>query len=101
LGPWLIGTEKPKLAGQIPATVVADGEGEPAREDQGTRAVLAGGDVVVGVNRRGGMTATRSGGDRAHLWRRCSGVAAHRRRIGGWEEARGEQGGSIDNLDEG
>jgi hypothetical protein len=53
LGPWFIGTEKLELAGQIPATVVADGEGEPAGEDQGTRAVLASGDVMVGVDRRG------------------------------------------------
>jgi hypothetical protein len=45
--------KKPRLAGQIPATVAVGGEGEPAREDQGTRAVLAGGDVMVGVNRRG------------------------------------------------
>jgi hypothetical protein len=51
--PWLVGEEEPRLAGQIPASVVAGGEGEPAREDQGTRAVLVGGDVMVGVNRRG------------------------------------------------
>jgi hypothetical protein len=38
--------------------VVAGGEGEPAREDQGARAVLAGGDVMVGVNRRGGTMMT-------------------------------------------
>jgi hypothetical protein len=33
--------------------VVADGEGEPARKDQGVSAGLAGGDVMVGVHRRG------------------------------------------------
>jgi hypothetical protein len=33
--------------------VAAGGEGEPARENQGTRDVLAGGDVMVGVDRRG------------------------------------------------
>jgi hypothetical protein len=33
--------------------VVTDGEGEPARKDQGTRGNLAGGDVKVGVDRRG------------------------------------------------
>jgi hypothetical protein len=52
LGPWFIGTERLKLAGQIPATVIAGGEGEPAREDQGTRGNLAGGDVQVEVDRR-------------------------------------------------
>jgi hypothetical protein len=45
--------KEPRLAGQIPAMVVDGGEGEPAREDQGTKAVLAGGDVMVGVDRRG------------------------------------------------
>jgi hypothetical protein len=44
LGPWFIGTEKLELTGQILATVVAGGEGKPAREDQGTRANLLGGD---------------------------------------------------------
>jgi hypothetical protein len=34
-------------------TVVAGGEGEPARKGQGARADLAGGDVKVGVDRRG------------------------------------------------
>jgi hypothetical protein len=33
--------------------VVAGGEGEPVRKDQGARADLAGGDVKVGVDRRG------------------------------------------------
>jgi hypothetical protein len=33
--------------------VVVGDEGEPARQDHGTRAVLAGGDVMVGVDRRG------------------------------------------------
>jgi hypothetical protein len=51
--PWLIGEEEPRLAGQIPATVVASGEGEQAGEDQGARGNLAGGDVMVGVDRRG------------------------------------------------
>jgi hypothetical protein len=51
--PWLAGEEEPRLAGRIPVTVVAGGEGEPARKDQGARAGLAGGDVKVGVDRRG------------------------------------------------
>jgi hypothetical protein len=51
--PWLIGEEEPRLAGQIPVTVVAGGEGKPAREDQGARGNLAGGDVMAGVDRRG------------------------------------------------
>jgi hypothetical protein len=51
LDPWFIGTEKLELAGQITATVVAGGEGKPAREDQGTRGNLAGGDVQVRVDR--------------------------------------------------
>jgi hypothetical protein len=33
-------------------TVVASGEGEPVRKGQGIRAVLDGGDVMVGVDRR-------------------------------------------------
>jgi hypothetical protein len=33
--------------------VVAGSEGEPARKDQGARRDLAGGDVKVGVDRRG------------------------------------------------
>jgi hypothetical protein len=33
--------------------VVAGGEGEPARKDQGVSTGLAGGDVMVGVDRRG------------------------------------------------
>jgi hypothetical protein len=49
---WLIGEEEPRLAGQILATVVADGEGEPAGEDQGARGNLAGVDVMVGVDWR-------------------------------------------------
>jgi hypothetical protein len=81
--------------------VVIGGERERARKDQGTRAVLAGGDVMVRVNQRGGTVMTRGGGDRAQLRRRRSGVAAHRRRSRGWGEARGEQGGSIDHLGEG
>jgi hypothetical protein len=44
---------KPRIAGQIPAMVVAGSEGELAREDQGACAGLAGGDVMVGVDRRG------------------------------------------------
>jgi hypothetical protein len=51
LGPWFIGIEKLELAGQIPAMVVAGGEGELAREDQGIRGNLGGGDVQVGVDR--------------------------------------------------
>jgi hypothetical protein len=50
---WLAGEEEPRLAGQIPATAVAGGEGEPARNDQEARADLAGGDMKVGVDRRG------------------------------------------------
>jgi hypothetical protein len=96
--PWLVGEEEPTLAGQIPATVVAGGEGEPARKDQGARADLAGGDVKVGVDRRGGTTVTRGGGDRAGLWWRCSGVVAHRRWIGGGGIAPGGQGGSPELL---
>jgi hypothetical protein len=42
-----------KFASQIPATVVAGSKGEPAREDQGACAGLAGGDVMVGVDRSG------------------------------------------------
>jgi hypothetical protein len=51
--PWLVGEEEPRLAGRIPTIVVAGGEGEPARKDQGARAELAGGDEKVGVDRRG------------------------------------------------
>jgi hypothetical protein len=51
--PWLIGEEEPRFASQIPAMVVAGGEGEPARKDQGTSGNLVGGDVMVGVDRRG------------------------------------------------
>jgi hypothetical protein len=41
----LIRTEKLQLAGRIPATAIAGGEGEPAGEDQGTKEVLSRGDV--------------------------------------------------------
>jgi hypothetical protein len=51
--PWLVGEEEPRLAVQIPVTAVAGGEGEPVRKDQGARRNLAGGDVKVGVDRRG------------------------------------------------
>jgi hypothetical protein len=51
-----------EFVGQIPATVVAGGEGESAREDQGARAVLAGGDVMVGSTGGGGTAVNRSGG---------------------------------------
>jgi hypothetical protein len=83
-----------------PATVVANGEGEPARKDLGARAELAGGDVMVGVNQRGWNDDDRGGGDGAQLRRRCSGEGAHRRRSRGWGEARGEQGSSIEHLGE-
>jgi hypothetical protein len=53
LVPWLIGEEKPRCAGQILAMAVTGGEGEQAREDQGTKTVLARGDAMVGVDRRG------------------------------------------------
>jgi hypothetical protein len=49
----LIGTERLRCAGQILTTVVAGGEGEPAKKVQGTRANLAGGDVQVRDDRRG------------------------------------------------
>jgi hypothetical protein len=48
----LIGIERLQLVGQIPTTVVAGGEGEPAGEDQETTAVLARGDVQVRVSRK-------------------------------------------------
>jgi hypothetical protein len=73
--------------------VVAGGKGEPASKDQGTRGNLAGGDVQVGVDRRGWN-------DGDPRWRRCSGVGAHRRWIGGGGIAPGDQGGSIDHLGE-
>jgi hypothetical protein len=47
------GKREPRLAGQIPAIVVAGGEGELVRKVQGTKAELVGGDVMVGVDRRG------------------------------------------------
>jgi hypothetical protein len=59
LGPWLVGTQRLRCAGQIPATTVAGGKGEPARKVQGTRAVLARGDVQVGVGRRDGTVVNR------------------------------------------
>jgi hypothetical protein len=43
--------------------VVAGCEGEPAREDQGTRAVLAGDDVMVWVDRRGWNVTSRPNKD--------------------------------------
>jgi hypothetical protein len=74
--------------------VVAGGEGEPAREDQGARGNLAGGDVQVGVDWRGW-----NGDDlRRRRWSSTmaadSGVGVHRRWIGGGEIALGGQGGS-------
>jgi hypothetical protein len=45
--------------------VVADDEGAPARKDQGVSVGLAGGDVMVGVNWRGGTAVNRGGGDGA------------------------------------
>jgi hypothetical protein len=62
LGPWFIGIEELEFAGQIPATVLAGGEGGPAREDQGASVVLAGGDLMVGSTGGGGMAVNRSGG---------------------------------------
>jgi hypothetical protein len=53
LGPWLIGEEKARCAGQISATGVAGGEGKLARKEQGTRGNLARGDVMIGVDRWG------------------------------------------------
>jgi hypothetical protein len=49
----LIGTERLRCAGQIPAMEVTGDEGEPTRNVQGTRAVLARRDVQVGVGRKG------------------------------------------------
>jgi hypothetical protein len=69
---------------------VTSGEGEPARKDQGTSAVLARGDVLVGVGRRGGTAVNRGGGDGAQPWQRSSGVMAHRRWIRGGGKAPGE-----------
>jgi hypothetical protein len=46
----IIGTKRLQLAGQIPVMMVTGGEGELAGEDQGTRAVLARGDMQVGVS---------------------------------------------------
>jgi hypothetical protein len=44
---WVLAhrTKKLQFAGRIPATAIAGGEGEPAGEDQGTKAVLSTGDV--------------------------------------------------------
>jgi hypothetical protein len=44
---------EPRFAGQIPATMVAGGEGELARKDQWARGNVTGGAVQVGVDRRG------------------------------------------------
>jgi hypothetical protein len=57
-------------------TVAGGGEGEPARKDQGARGNLAGGDVQVGVDRRGW-----NGGDPRR--RRWSATAAAVFRRGG------------------
>jgi hypothetical protein len=78
LGSWFLGTEKLELAGQIPATVVAGGEGKPAREDQGTRGNLARGDVQVGVDR------SRWNGDDPRRWLWSSTMAAVFRHAGDW-----------------
>jgi hypothetical protein len=43
----------------------------------------------------------RGGGDGAQPWRRCSGMAAHRRWTGGWAGAQGKQDGSVKHLGEG
>jgi hypothetical protein len=67
---------EPRLAGQIPAAVVAGGKGKPVREDQGVSVGLAGGDVMVGVNRRG-----KNGDD--PKWRRWSSSMAAVFRRGG------------------
>jgi hypothetical protein len=66
------------------------GKGEQARKDQGTSAVLARGDVQVGVGRRGGTAVNQGGGDGAQPWRQCSGVTAHRWWIKGGGKAPGE-----------
>jgi hypothetical protein len=51
IGSLLLGTEKLEDASQIPVTAVADGKGELARNVQGTRANLSGGDMQVGDDR--------------------------------------------------
>jgi hypothetical protein len=53
IGSLLIGTERLRCAGQISAMEIAGGEAEPTRNVQGTRAVLARGDVQVRVGREG------------------------------------------------
>jgi hypothetical protein len=64
--------------------VVAGGEGEPARKDQGARADLAGGDVKVRVDQRGWND------DDPRWWRWSSTTAAvfrraeDRRGVGVW-----------------
>jgi hypothetical protein len=64
---------------------VAGGKGEQAREDQGTKAILARGDVMVGVDRRG----WNGGEPRRRRWRsttavvfRCDGSPAVDQRWG-------------------
>jgi hypothetical protein len=42
LGPWLVREEKLRCTGQILTTVVAGGEGELAKKEQGTRGNLLG-----------------------------------------------------------
>jgi hypothetical protein len=76
LCPWLVGEEKSRCADQILVTVVAGGEGELARKEQGTRRNLARGDVMVGVDRRG-----RNSGDPKR--RRWSSTTAMMFRRGG------------------
>jgi hypothetical protein len=71
LGPWFIGIEELEFTGQIPVTVVASGEGEQAREDKGARAVLAGGDVMVGSTEAATMELNHSDG--APAWRLTGG----------------------------
>jgi hypothetical protein len=71
-----MGTEELELAGQIPVTVIAGGEGELVREDQGACTGIAGGDVMVGIDRRGW-----NGGE--PRWRRWSSTTAMVFRRGG------------------
>jgi hypothetical protein len=78
----LIGIERLQLVGQIPMTVVAGGEGEPAGEDQKTRAVLARGDVQVRVTRRrwnGGEPRRRCSSTMAVVFRHDGSPAMDRR----------------------
>jgi hypothetical protein len=90
LGPWFLGTERLKLAGQIPVTAVAGGEGKPIRNVQGTRAVLT--RVMCRSELAGGAgtAVNQGGGYGAQPWRRCSGVMAHRRWMRGGGKAPGE-----------